>query len=102
MSLANVTLADSETTLFTCANAGGTAIKAIFITNTDSSARTVTVHVCPEGEAASDENMIMDAESIPANETIKIEGLLLANTDVVSGFASVASVVTASASYLDL
>ena len=102
MSLANVTLGATETTILTCANAGGSAVKALFITNTDSVARDVTLHVCPAGEAAADENLIMDAESVPAGDTIKVEGLLLANADVVSGLASAGAVVVVSASYLDL
>ena len=103
MSLANGTLGATDTTLFTCANAGGSAVVAIVFTNTDSVARTVTVNARPAGEAVAAENRILSAFSIDPGETYVFnDKLLLANTDVISGLASTAAVVVATVSYLNL
>lgn len=104
MSLVNATITNSETAILTCANAGGSAVVALMLTNTDASARTVTVHARPAGEAAADENAILYATSIPAGETLTInDKLLLSNTDVLSAVDSASgSKVVATASYMNL
>jgi hypothetical protein len=103
MALANTTLGATDTTIFTCANANGSAVVALVFTNTDSVARTITVYARPSAEAAADENAILKAFSINAGETYVFnDKLLLANTDVISGLASSASVVVVTASYINL
>jgi hypothetical protein len=103
MSLANATLSNSSAVVFTCANAGGTAIVTMVFTNGDSSARTITVHACPAGEGEVPENMILKTFSIEAGGTyVWNDKLLLANTDTIEAFASTASVVTLTISYLNL
>ena len=105
MALANATLTDSAATVFT-ANSAKTFLTAsvglIVCKNHDSSARTITVHACPAGEAAADENMLFEV-SVPAGDTYTFsEKLLLANTDVIKAFASVTSVCSVTVSYLDI
>lgn len=103
MALANATLTDTSAVIYTCANAAGAAVVGIIFTNTDSAARTITVHACPAAEGEADENMILKQLSIGAGETYVWEyKLLLANTDTIEAFASVTSVVTATVSYLNL
>jgi len=103
MALANATLGTTNTTIFTCANAGGSAVVALVFTNTDSSARTITVYARPAAKAAATENTILSALSIGAGETyVFSDKILLANTDVISGLASSAAVVVCTASYLNL
>ena len=103
MALANATLTASSAAVFTCSNAGGTAIVSMVFTNTDTSDRTITVHACPSGEGEVTENKILHQLSIPAGETyIWDTKLILANNDVIEAFASVTSVVAVTISYLDL
>jgi len=103
MSLANATLSGTSAVVFTCSNAGGAAIVAMAFTNTDSSARTITVHACPAGEGEVPENKILDVFSIAANSTyVWSDKLLLAYTDTIEAFASSASVVVVTISYMNL
>ena len=103
MSLANATLATSPTSVFTCANAGGSAVVTIMLTNTDSVARTVDVHACPAAEANAAENLIFSRE-IPAGDTFVFsDKILLANTDDIKMLTTAtATDVVATVSYLDL
>jgi hypothetical protein len=104
MSLANATISNSSATpLFTCANAGGTAVTAIALTNYSAATATVTLYACPAGETAADENAILHTLSLDAKETYVFEGkLILANTDVLSAQASAATSIVATVSYLNL
>ena len=102
MAIANATLTDSAADIFTCSNAGGSAVVAIIFHNTDSSAQTVTLHVCPGNEAQANENKIL-AVSVPAGESYVVnDKLLLSNTDTLTALAGTTSVVSATISYLDL
>lgn len=102
MALANATLTGSAATIFTCSNAGGSAVVTMVLKNHDASARTVTVHACPADEAAADENMLLEV-SVPAGDSYVFDSkVLLANTDTIKAFASVTSVMSATVSYLDL
>lgn len=102
--IVNATITNSETTLLTCSNVAGSAVVAVMLTNTDASARTVTVHARPAGEAAADENAILYQTSIPPGETHTItDKILMANTDVLSAIDSASgSKVTASVIYTNL
>jgi hypothetical protein len=103
MSLANQTLGATDTTIFTCANASGSAVVGLIFCNTGASERTITVNARPAGEAVAAENRILSALAIPAGETyVFSDKLLLANTDVVSGLASVAAEVVVTVSYMNL
>ena len=104
MALANATLTNASAVVFTCANAGGSALTSIYLKNHTANSETVTLHACPAGEAEADENMLMEVE-VPANDTyvVPLNGkLILANTDTIEMFADTASAVTTTISYLDL
>lgn len=102
MAIANATLANTETTIFT--SSGNNAITCIYFLNTDSSARTIDVHVKPLGEALAAENQIYDAVSIPAGDTFVIdaEKLILEDTDEITALASVTSVVVCTVSSIGI
>jgi len=103
MALTNATLTASSAVVFTCSNAGGSALTSIWLKNHSGSAVTVTVYACPDGDAQVPQNMLIEVE-IPANDTYTIdaEKLILANTDTLEMFASTTSVITTTISYLDL
>jgi len=90
MSLANTTLGTSSSTIFTCSNADGCAVKSITLTNYGLVACTVTLYACPGGEAADNENIILkDLRLDPAESfNYKEANLLLANGDNLKGKAS--------------
>ncbi len=104
MSLANATVGTSDTTIFTAANAGGVAITAIILTNTEpSETRTVTVNARPLAEAVAAENRILSDLSLDAGDTYVFEGkLILADTDRISAISSGGTAVVATVSYLNL
>lgn len=102
MAIANKTLLNTETIIFT--SSGNNAITCIYFLNTDSSARTIDVHVKPLGEALAAENQIYDAVSIPAGDTFVIdaEKLILEDTDEITALASVTSVVVCTVSSIGI
>jgi len=103
MALVNTTCSDSSTTVFTCSNAGGTAVKMISFQNDDASARLATIHLCPAGEPATAENRILNTPSIPSGDSYIFDTtIILANTDEIKVSADAASVVGCTVSYLDL
>lgn len=103
MPIGNQTLGATETTIFTCANANGTAVVGLTFTNTDSVARTITVYARPSAESAADENKILHQFSVDAGETFTFnDKIMLSNTDVISGLASSAGVVVVTISYMNL
>ena len=106
MALINGTLTDSSAVVFTCSNAGGSALTSIWLKNHSGSAVTVTIYAIPAADVAGgqlDKHMLIEVE-IPANDTYTIdaEKLILANNDVLEMFAGTTSVVTTTISYLDL
>ena len=102
MAIANATILNTETTIFTAS--GNNAITVIYFLNTDSSARTIDVHIKPLGEALAAENQIYDAVSIPAGDTFVIdaEKLILEDTDEITALASVTSVVVCTISSIGI
>jgi len=102
MALTNATISDTATTILDVDNSGGAALVTIILLNTDSSARSVTVHARPGGEAVANENTIFTV-SIPAGESYVFnDKLLLSDNDIISALADTASVVVATASYINL
>jgi hypothetical protein len=95
--IANGLLSTSDAALLTVSNAAGAAVTGILLTNTDSSAITVTLRIRPGAESVDDKNYILKEQSIAAGETFPFPlselKMLLADTDVLSGLASVASKV---------
>jgi len=103
MSLANAILGTAPTSVFTSANANGSAITAIIFTNMDASARQVDLHACPAGEANAVENLILSV-NIPSEESyVFSDKLILGNTDDIKALIDAASSdVACTVSYLDL
>lgn len=103
MALVNTTCSDSATTVFTCTNPNGTAIKMVSFQNDDASAHQATLHACPSAEAASAENRIFNTPSIPSGDSyIHETTMILANGDDLKVSADTAAVVGCTVSYMDL
>lgn len=103
MALVNTTCSDSATTVFTCSNANGCAITMISFQNDDASARLCTIHACPNAEAASAENRVLNTPSIPASDAYIFDTkIILANGDDIKVSADAASVVGCTVSYMNL
>lgn len=78
-----------------------TVIKSFSVTNTDTVARLVTVHLVASGGAASAANMIAKAEPVGPGQTYHVSqavGQVLEAGDFITAFADVAAVVAARAS----
>jgi hypothetical protein len=95
--LGNGTLTASAAALFTVPGAGGRYIikKAVF-TNTDASARTITVHRVPSGGSATTANMVLQAFSVSSGQTYEATSLgnmVLTTGDSIQALASTTSVV---------
>lgn len=78
-----------------------TIIDKFTATNTDGSARTITVNVVPSGSAAGGSNTLTSAFSIAAGAAVELTELknhILSTGDFLSVFASIASKVVIRAS----
>jgi hypothetical protein len=103
MALVNAILAQAPTDVFTCANAGGSAVVTIVITNGDSAAMQADVHACPGGETNSIDNLIFSKSIPPGDSFVFSEKLILANTDIIKVLiGDSSSDVSCTISYLDL
>lgn len=81
------------TTLYTVAASTEAVASSIIICNRDAAATTIRVAVRPAGAGISDEHYLYYDLSIPGNETfIATIGITLATTDVVSVYATLATV----------
>ena len=102
MALVNTTLSASATTVFTCSNAGGSAVVTVTFQNDDVATRTATLHACPAAEASSAENRLFNVD-IPSGDSYVFDSkILLANGDDLKVSSDAASVVGCTVSYLDL
>lgn len=93
--------ASSATTEYTTPVGTRTIVDSFTATNTDASARTLSVYLVPSGGSAGASNLIIKELSIAAGETKEVTSLqkqILAAGDVISVLASVASVVVIRAS----
>jgi len=64
--------------------------------NTDTSGRTLSIHVVRSGDSAVDGNLVMDEEPIAAHEALiltPLKGLVLEGGDAIYGFADTTSLV---------
>lgn len=89
-------LTASAVTYYTAPANTSTLIKKLTFTNTDSVARTVTVHLVPSGGAATATNMLVDARPIATLDTFECfeaEGAMLNTGDFIQALASTTSVV---------
>lgn len=88
-------------TVYTSPNATTTIIDKFTATNTDSSTRTLSVYLVPEGGSVSASNAIIDGLSIATDTTVDITSLqnqILGPGDTIFVSASVGSVVNIRAS----
>lgn len=86
---------------YTAPSSTKTIIDKFTATNSDASARTVTIHIVPSGETEGDSNAIMRATSIAAGATqdfTEIKNQILNPGDFISVVASVADKVVIRAS----
>lgn len=94
-------LTGSAATYYTVPANTKTLIKKLTLTNTDSVARTITLHLVPTGGSASATNMILDARGVATLDTLEafeVEGQLLNAGDTIQALASTTSVVNIQAS----
>ena len=105
MSLANISLTTSAQDVFTCANAGGSAITSVVFYNSDTVTHNVSLHACPANEAQTVENQLIKV-AIPAGESYLFSAkIILANTDTLTALNAEANTTTAvgcTVSYLNL
>lgn len=88
-------LTASATTIYTMPSVAGTVIKnfIVRVTNTDSSARTVTLYAVPDGGSASATNVFFSAVSLAPGESQEVNVPTLDASDTLQGLASTTSVV---------
>jgi len=84
--------ATTATTLYTCGAASGAVVSTITICNQASSAGSYRVAVRPAGATLATQHYVAYDVAIAANDTTALTlGITLANTDVVTIYASSAS-----------
>ena len=88
------------------ASTNDSAITWATFTNYGVSAATLTLYVVPSGDSATNENMILDSESISAGDTFSLytagEKLLLSNGDKIYAFSDTATSVNVVISYTSI
>lgn len=84
--------ATTATTLYTCGAAAGAVISTITVCNQAASAGTYRIAVRPAGAALAAQHYVAYDVAIAANDTTAVTlGITLANTDVVTIYASAAT-----------
>ena len=94
--LGSGTLTASAATYVTASGSSTVIIKAAVFTNTDASARTITVHRVPAAGSASTGNRIISAFSLNAGQSYvapECANLVLATGETLQALASLTSVV---------
>ena len=105
MSLQNVQLGLTETSILTSSATEVNAVLSILFCNTTASTITITVYAYPSGGSAGDGTTIIKDLEISAKDTFIWTGdekIILGNSDVISGLADVATSVTATVNYYTL
>ena len=102
--IAATQLTGSAATYYTATNVTA-RVDNFTLTNTDSSARTVDVHIVAPAGSASAANNIIDAKSIAAHETYtcpEMIGKLIPSGYFIQALASTATVVTIDANGIEI
>lgn len=88
-------LTGSASTIYTMPAIAGTVLKNLIVrvTNTDSSARTVTLYAVPNGDTASVTNVFFNAVSLAPGESQEVNVPTIDASDTLQGLASTTSVV---------
>ena len=81
MAITNTALLASNTTIYT--SSGENAITTIIVCNTSAGSLNLTLHAIPSAGSASNTNMIVNALTIPAGDTVSFdqEKMVLSNGD---------------------
>lgn len=91
--------AATETTMYTVPAGRQLVVKEFVICNTDTSARTITIHVRRGGVAADVTRRILSARSIPAGETVYFPcSVVMGAGSILSGLSSAAGFITVTVS----
>ena len=84
--------ATTATTLYTCGSASGAVVSTISICNQAASAGTFRIAVRPAGATLAAQHYVAYDTAITANNSIMLTlGVTLANTDVITVYASAAT-----------
>lgn len=96
-------LTDALATYYTAATAYGAILKELIIVNTDSAARTVTVHIVPLAGAAGVPTTILSTETLqPGEHRVYALSSVIPLGSFVQAVASAAAVVAISASGIEI
>jgi hypothetical protein len=81
MAIVNTAILATNTTIYT--SLGNNAITTVIICNTGGTDRTLTLHAVPNGGSVSTVNMIVNALTVPAGDTVSFdqEKMVLSNGD---------------------
>jgi hypothetical protein len=99
MALINTTLTTSAANIY--ASSGNSVVVTVYLCNTDTVARTVSLFAVPAAGTASGSNQIIKDLSIAPSDTyiMNTERLVLANGEMLQANCNVNSVITATVSY---
>lgn len=99
MAIVNTSLATSAANIY--ASSGNSVVVTVYLCNTDTVARTVSLFAVPAAGTASSSNQIIKDLTIAPSDTyiMNTERLVLANGEMLQANASANSVITATVSY---
>jgi hypothetical protein len=87
-------------------SSGSTAITWATFTNYSGGAATLTLHIVPNGGSPTNENMILDAESVVAGDTFNLysggEKILLSTGDTLQAWSNTATAINTVISYTSI
>lgn len=88
MAIVNTAILGSNTTIYT--SSGNNAITTIIVCNTGASDRNLTLYAVPSGNVAGTTNMIVNALTVPAGDTVSFdqEKMVLSNGDYIVALGS--------------
>ena len=99
MAIVNTSLATSAANIY--ASSGNSVVVTVYLCNTDTVDRTVSLYLVPAAGTASSSNQIIKNLTIAASDTyiMNTERLVLANGEMLQAEANANSVITATVSY---
>jgi hypothetical protein len=101
-----VALGATETTIYTCPAGTSTSVRVLHLCNTDSSARTVTIHKVKVTDTAADDNAELKGQVLgiagTASSVYNLGPITLTAGDILSGLTDSAGKVTAIAEVFEL
>lgn len=102
MPISNNVLGTTATNIFTSATATGDVVSVMYFCNRTASPVTFDLHIVPDGQTLSADNIVYSDKSIAANDTyvVDLEKILLSPGDSLQAVCSVANAVVATVSTL--